>query len=289
MELNLTLKSNNRTLKITKGTSYEIVNIDGIEKSEFEINIVGNAQYDGSAVISKRIQKRPISITVDYKGENKEIERQKLISFFNPKNTGVLVVQYGEIERAIEYEIEDFSAPIINVHDDLSFTVDLICPNPYWRNIIESRINIALWKGMFHFPLIIPKNVGIIMGLREPSLIVNVNNVGDVKSGMIIEFKALGTLKNPSLFNVNTREFIKINKSMIAGEKITINTNVGKKKILQEFNGVISDILNYLDIIGGGDTFLQLDMGDNLFRYDADENLNNLEVSIYYNPYYLGV
>ena len=36
-------------------------------------------------------------------------------------------------------------------------------------------------------------------------------------------------------------------------------------------------------------TFLKLEVGDNLFRYDAEENINNLEVNIYYNPNYLEV
>ncbi len=289
MDIKLTLKSNNKTLEIAKDTPHKLLNIDGIERSELELNLVDNAHYDGSFLVSKRIRNRPISITVDYKGLNKEIERKKLISFLNPKNKGVLIVNYAETEKAIEYEIEDFNCPLTNIHDDLTFTVDLICPNPYWTDVELNKKQIALWKGDFHFPLVIPKTTGIIMGHREPSLIVNVTNTGNVKSGMIIEFKAKGTLKNPSLFNVNTREFIKINKSMIAGEKIIINTNVGKKKILQELNGIETDILNYLDITGGGDTFLQLDVGDNLFRYDADSNLDNLEVSIYYNNNYLGV
>lgn len=76
---------------------------------------------------------------------------------------------------------------------------------------------------------------------------------------------------------------------MVAGEKFIINTNYSKKKILQELNGITTDILNYLDIVGGGDTFLQLDVGDNLFRYNADSNLDNLEVNIYFSPQYLGV
>ena len=159
MEIKLMLKSNNKTLEITENTSYKLVNIDGIERSNLELNTVSNAQFDGSVVVGRRIQNRPISITVDYKGENKEIERQKLISFFNPKNKGVLIAEYGGIERAIEYEIEDFNCKLTNIHDDLSFTVDLICPNPYWRNILESKINIALWKGMFKFPLIMPSTV----------------------------------------------------------------------------------------------------------------------------------
>lgn len=285
-KFNIKLISNNKTLAIKSNTSYNLINIDGIEKAEFELNTVFNSHYDGSVVLSKRLKNRFISITADYKGINKESERRKLISFFNPKNSGVLIISYGDIERAIEYEIEDFNCKLVNINDDLIFTVDLLCPNPYLRNILESKINIALWKGRFKFPLIIPKDVGIIVGLREPSLIVNVNNTGDVKCGIIIEFKAKGSLRNPSLYNVNTREYIKINKEMVAGEVIKVNTNIGSKKITKVLSGVETNILNYIDL---NSVFLQLDVGDNLFRYDAEENLNNLEVSIYYNPYYLGV
>ena len=273
-------------LDISEDSPYKLIDIEGIEKSEFELNLVSNAQYDGSIVISKRLKNRPVSIVVDYRGVNKEIERQKLISFFNPKNSGILLITYGNIERAIKYEVEDFNCKLVNINDDLTFKVDFICPNPYLRNILEFKVNIALWKGQFKFPLIIPKDIGIIAGLREPSLIVNVNNTGDVECGVIIEFKALGTVNKPSLLNVNTGEYIKINKSMVVGEIIRVNTNIGSKKATKVLKGVETNILNYLDL---NSTFLQLDVGDNLFRYDAEENLNNLEVSIYYNPYYLGV
>ncbi|MCW6061440.1 phage tail family protein [Clostridium sporogenes] len=286
--LKLKLVSVNKTLELGN-ENYKISNIDGIEYPELELTINSNAHYDGSLITNKRVNKRYISIQSDYKGEGKEIERESLISFFNPKNKGKLIVDYCGLQRAIEYEVEKFNSKLINVYDDLSFIVDLTCPNPYWTDIELNKKQIALWKGDFHFPLVIPTNKGITMGHREPSLIVNVNNKGNVKTGMIIEFFARGTLSNPSLFNVNTREFIKINKGMVAGEKFIINTNVGKKKILQELNGATTDILNYLDIIGGGDTFLQLDVGDNLFRYNADSNLDNLEVNIYFSPQYLGV
>ena len=73
---------------------------------------------------------------------------------------------------------------------------------------------------------------------------------------------------------------------MKAGERIIVNTNYGQKKIQSTLNGETIDILNYMDL---SSTFLQLRTGDNLFRYDADSNLNNLQVNIYYNPKYLGV
>ena len=126
------------------------------------------------------------------------------------------------------------------------------------------------------------------MGLKQPSLIINAENDGDVETGIRIEFKARGTVTNPSLFNVETREYIKINKTMVDGEVIMVNTNYGKKKIESILNGVTTNILNLIDL-GMGDSFLQLDVGDNLLRYDADINMNNLEINIYFNPKYVGV
>lgn len=90
----------------------------------------------------------------------------------------------------------------------------------------------------------------------------------------------------PSLFNVNTREYFKINKIMEAGEVITVTTHFQNKRVELNKNGVISNAFNWIDFTS---TFLQLDPGDNLFRYDADEGIDSLEVDIYYNPQYLGV
>ncbi|MBD5643184.1 phage tail family protein [Clostridium botulinum] len=261
-------------------------NIDGISGLKNTIYSNKGMEQDGSTCVGSTLDDRNIVIQGSII-DNKEINREKLLSIINPKLKSKLIYIDGNIKKYVECIVE--TAPIIPKENNPKFQISLLCNNPYWKDYIDSKVNIALWKGDFHFPLVIPVNKGITMGHREPSLIVNVLNNGQVEKGMIIEFFARGTLKNPSLFNVNTREFIKINKGMVAGEKFIINTNYSKKKILQELNGVTADILNYLDIVGGGDTFLQLDVGDNLFRYNADSNLDNLEVNIYFSPQYLGV
>ncbi|EPY6492409.1 phage tail family protein [Clostridium sporogenes] len=261
-------------------------NIDGISGLKNTIYSSKGMGQDGSTNTGSTLDDRNIVIQGAIT-ENKELNREKLLSIINPKLKSKLIYIDGNIKKYVECMVE--TAPIIPKENNPKFQISLLCNNPYWKDYIDSKVNIALWKGDFHFPLVIPVNKGITMGHREPSLIVNVLNNGQAKTGMIIEFFARGTLKNPSLFNVNTREFIKINKGMVAGEKFIINTNYSKKKILQELNGVTTDILNYLDIEGGGDTFLQLDVGDNLFRYNADSNLDNLEVNIYFSSQYLGV
>ena len=164
--------------------------------------------------------------------------------------------------------------------------VQLFCPNPFWSDIDELKEEIALWVGDFEFPLIIPEDTGVEMGHRVSNLIMNVENNGDVECGMTIEFFCTGTVKNPSLFNVYTREFIKINQTFIAGDKIRITTQFANKRVELTRGGITANILHYIDL---NSTFLQLDLGDNVFRYNADEGMGNLEVSIYYKPQYLGV
>lgn len=124
------------------------------------------------------------------------------------------------------------------------------------------------------------------MGLRQPSLIVAIENKGAVPVGMKIVFTASGTVLNPEIIDVNTQTFFKINKTMVAGESITVNTNIGEKKIIGSLNGVELNYFKYRDL---DSTWLQLQTGDNLIRYDADANLDALQVSIYHNDKYLEV
>lgn len=158
--------------------------------------------------------------------------------------------------------------------------------DPYFYSKKEEKIDLAIWVENFSFPLEIPLETGIEMGYRSPSLIVNVINEGQESTGMKISFRASGTLKNPSLVNVNTYEFLKINTIMQPGDVIEISTYMRRKRVTLIRESVETNIFNLLDI---SSTFLQLDLGDNLFRYDADEGLDNLEVSMNFTPRLLGV
>ena len=93
-------------------------------------------------------------------------------------------------------------------------------------------------------------------------------------------------MSNPSLINVLTQEYFKVNKTLTAGEEIRINTNIGEKKIVGTLNGVSSNYFKYRDL---DSTWLQLAVGDNLFRYDADSGLDVLECYVYFYNRYLEV
>ncbi|MBU3216645.1 phage tail family protein [Clostridium estertheticum] len=251
---------------------------------------------DGKNYQGNTLDIMDISLEVALIGNTKEeLQRykNKVIKILNPKNgEGWLCYKNNINERKVKCIINKIPFfNIINSNRVYNGLISLTANNPFWTDLIEDKEEIALWKGDFSFSedgsdgfeLI---DDGIEIGHRELSLIVNILNSGDVECGMRIEFKALATLTNPNILNVNTGEYIKINKSMVAGEVISISTYFGSKKINSILNGVTTNIFNYIDFQS---TFLQLDVGDNLFRYNSDTGIDNLEVSIYYQQQYLGV
>lgn len=255
-----------------------------IEANHYSSNGMGQhgEYYTGSTLHTREVS---VSGYVSASFNDFKKIKRELMQIINPLHEFKIIKDGYMIKGYPTTTIRFAHDPTESLAGLYKFLIDFYCPIPFWNDEKETKAIISNWKGDFKFPLTIPQQ-GITMGHKSPSLIVNINNPGDVETGMRIEFKALGALRNPSLFNVNTREYIKINKSMVANEKIIINTNYGQKKIQNIKDGETKDILNLLDLTS---TFLQLATGDNLLRYDAEENLNNLQVNVYYNPKYLGV
>lgn len=271
-----------QSIEFSVWSPFFIQKIDGLNGLKNTIYTSKSMYEDGASYVASTIEARDITLN-GYILKDKEFNREKLIAILNPKLNGKLVYINRDIKKYINCRIEQ--SPVTTRDSVPRFLIHFYCLNPFWKEE-EIKTDIALWRGDFHFPLVIPVSKGIIMGHREPSLIINIKNNGNVTCGMRIEFRARATLENPSLFNINTREFIKINKVMKAGEKIIVDTNFGNKKIIAELNGVTTNAINYIDL---DSTFLQLDIGDNVFRYNADKNIDNLEVTIYKTPQYLGV
>lgn len=170
------------------------------------------------------------------------------------------------------------------------FKIDGEAHKSLFEDINETLKEAVVTRGYFHFPLIINTTdqdpPQIIFGIREPSLFVNVYNEGQVETGFKVILIANGMVKNPSIMNVNTQEFIKINKDLVAGERIEINTIVGERSIKGGIGKINQNYYKYRDFES---TWLQLAVGDTVFTYDADVGKESLDMLIYYNNKYLEV
>jgi len=280
--------SSGGSITLAYSRPFFIEQIDGTGAVQNILNTQKGVNQDGVTLLSKDLDIRQITLQGTILAYSKlEIMnyRKQMIQAFNPKLSGTLTYIYEGGQKIIPCEI--YMAPVFSGINFISekLLITLNCMSPYWEDLEQIRADIALWVGEFEFPLEIVSS-GIEMGMRQPSLIVDVDNTGDVECGMVVQFTALAALTNPSLLNVNTQEYIKINKTMVAGEVINISTGFGNKRITSSLNGITTNAINFIDL---NSTFLQLSVGDNLFRYNADTNIDNLVVALYFTPQYLGV
>lgn len=247
----------------------------------------------GVYVTGTSLETRDVSISgwVIAKTEAQMSERKKMLNtFVNPQQPIKLTYKQYDLEFLPNTSIKYSTTIVENNEVVCKFKIEGLCPDPLFKENTESRVSAATTTGMFHFPLIINKTQQspsqIVFGLRQPSLIINIYNGGSVRTGMKMVFKATGSVKNPSFIKVSTQEFFKINKTLVDGETVTVNTVIGEKKITGFLNGIESNYFKYRDL---DSTWLQLEVGDNLFRYDADENIDGLEVYVYFYNRYLEV
>lgn len=283
----------NTSLEITT-PPYYVKSFSGIDMLELTIITAQSFGQEGADVVNTIVNPRDMEISGQIKADtNQGIQRlrDKVEAVFMPHKELTITHYYGgKIKQIKCYAEKTAKFADTNVSTVKNYTVYLVAPDPYWKDVELTRVSIANWIAKFHFPMIIPRAEGIIFGLKSASLIADVYNKSNVEIGMEIRFEATGAVKNPQLFNINTREFIRlVNTEMEAGEVIVINTDPREKTIIQSKNGVEKNYIGKIDLAGGGNTFLLLRPGDNLFRYAADEGEANLQVFIYFRGVDTGV
>ncbi len=302
--LDITLECNGNTLSFgmsSTGTKREfgMTKIEGLESSDLEISTTDNALVDGSTVDGKRIKNRSVHIEATLRDDtNNADNRQRIIKFFNPKYTGTMTVNHSGTERTIDYELEGWTfVAKSNVHNRLAISVDLMCPDPFMKNIDNYGKNMASYTPLFAFPWrVLTEKVygtedpykgltlaGITSGYKTLNEQVLLTNDGDVPCGLQVKFiAARGTCTGPQITNVGTGEYMHVNIEMKKGDVLIVDTN-DRNQII-ELNDV--NVYQYIDRLSEP---FKLEVGDNYLEYDADENYSNLDVYLYYTPLYLGV
>lgn len=277
--LTLTLRSNGKTVAFGKEELHRIINVEGLDGSDYEIDISDNIFGYGGTINSRKIKKRPIVIEAECKNKTEtEDIRKNLISFFNPLHEGILIVNRNGVEKYIKYNVEKFQDKRKNLYDPLNFIVDLICPDPFFKDI-EIGNQISTWIGGWKFKFKLP-----FQFRKKGKPQKNIFNAGDVETPVKIAFK--GPAVNPKICNLTTKEFVRVKRTLTSDDILYINTEKGNKTIEIERNGTRKNAGNYIDL---DSTFFQLIPGDNLIEYSTENNLDPQSVELIYSNKYLGV
>lgn len=250
----------------------------GADGTEANITKTQSAGQDGTTITNASLADRPLQILGGIRGYSKEEMaeyRAELLRVFNPKLKGTLEYEYGDIKRQIRCRVE--SAPRFSrINRDYrmqEFLINLIAPNPYWTDEFESGEEIVTWIGGMTFPLKLPTAFA-----TKGTKIINIRNDGDVETPVKIEFR--GPATNPKI--ENNGEFIKVNRTILEDDVLTITTEFGNKRV--EING--ENAFNWIDL---DSVFWQLQPGDNIIKYTSDDEVEDATVKIAYKNRYLGI
>lgn len=175
------------------------------------------------------------------------------------------------------------------------FTAEFTCYNPMFFEVERSKSEFRHVDKRFHFPLTIPQETGIIIGVEELSVTKTIENTGDVKVGFIVVMKVInGVVKHPTLRNLTTGEQIKVFDSVVVDsfetkDYIIINTNNGEEDIYyyDSSEGKTKDLIGEITL---DSSFFQLQKGENIVMYEVDDSSKGqLEVTLYYDNQYFNI
>jgi hypothetical protein len=277
-------------------SGFAIKSIDGLGPSKANINTTELATNDGAIYNSSRIQYRNIVVSLIFL-ENSTIEDVRLLSYkyFPVKHEVTLTIETYNRNCKITGYVESNEPNIFSKQE--TCTISLICPNPFFYSIEDVDTTFYGSDPNFEFEFssemtdTYPIEFGIVNNLTKGVIYYE----GDIETGMTITIHSLGDATGLVIYNILTRETMAIDDDKLitltgggiqAGDDIIITTSKGKKGIVLLRDGVTTNILN---VLKRPIDWFQLSKGENVFVYDAETGLTNLQFNITSNTVYEGV
>lgn len=269
-------------LQLTQNPNYSITSVEGLPPPTANINTAVNANFDGSTYRSSRLNERNIVIMLAIEGDA-EANRINLYQYIKAKKQCTLYYQNGSRNVSIVGYVESLEIAIFGEKETAQ--ISIICPRPYFADVVQTILDMSATSAMFEFPFAIEEE-GIEFSTLAVATESIVQNLGDVETGAVIVFHATGTASNPVIYNLDTAEFFKVNIDMSAGDLLVISTIKGEKTVTAILSGIE---WNYINSMVQGSSWIQFESGANTMLYNADSHPENLECMISFSNLYEGV
>lgn len=280
-------------------TGIVVKKIEGLGPPTATINTTKVSSGDGEIYNSARAEKRNIVLTLAFMfSPTIETVRQTTYKYFPIKKPVTLLFETdNRICKTVGY-VETNEPDIFS--DEESTQISIVCPNSYFTGVGNQGTSIVTFYGSepnFEFPF---SNESLTEPLIEFGIIKNrqEENIwydGDTEVGIIIKMHALGEVRQITIYNVGTRETMKIDTDKVSeitgsgiknGDDVTISTVKGNKHIELLREGKTYNILNALD---RNTDWFQLSKGDNRFAYTCEYGAEDLEFKMEFETLYEGV
>lgn len=269
-------------LDLTNSPDYTVYKITGLNPPQATVNRSVNTTSDGSQINSVRLESRNIVIYVKLNGVIED-SRLNLYKYFPIKKTVTLYFKNDTRDVCICGTVELIECDLFSRSQVAQ--ISLICPSTYFRAVNDVCTYFSSVLPMFSFPFAISQT-GIEFSTIAEEVRKSIINTGDVETGVIIKMFTVGTVVNPTIYNVITREQIRLNMTLQESDTVIINTNVREKSITLTRDGVTTNIIGNMS---RNSDWFTLSAGDNVFTYSAESGQSNLQITFTNSILYSGV
>lgn len=267
-----------QSIKFSDRPPYVLTKIEGLGDLDADIQTQKAPYQDGETHIDTLFEPRYINMEISIVGENVDDLRRQLSKVMNPKVNGVLRYEEETIVKEIECINEHVPKyPTKNKFHHVAI-VDLIAPNPYWRDPQTVSRALRAYEGKFKLPTTFP----IEFGISGDTTILW--NEGDADAPVTIDIQ--GPVTNPQVINKTTGQYIRVNRSLSADEVLHIDTGRPRRVEIYRDGDTIENAMGYLD---HNSDFWELVVGANEIQYIADAGNADAIVAVAWQNRYVGV
>ena len=265
---------------IRNGIAIEKITSLSQQNAEFETT-KSNRQI-GEKLEAERVSPKTITIRGTLLGAC-DAMREQMVHVIAPLSEGKLI-----FNDTYELDVRVKTSPDIERYAaNAKFNFSLYAPYPYWRKAENTESTLVGLRGLFSFPWNISVPNPFAFSEYVEVGYVTVLNTGEAPAYWTVVLQALDEVVKPKIYNMETGEYVRILKTMEAGEQITISTEGDELTVtVTAADGTVSDGFPFLDVES---IPFKLAVGENYIKTDAEENTIALRASISFRPAFVGV
>ncbi len=279
-----------------------VLSVDGLGQVSADTNLTKLAGSDFYVKNSVSLKNRNVVFNLKYYGNDIEECRHTADKFFPVKKEINIVTKTTHRELLCTGIVEKNEPSIFS--NKSGCQISILCPDPFMYDVDMTTTPFGGIEPKFECPFI-PEDseivdsdgfdqfeVGNIRLVKDKT----VYYTGEAETGITVTIEATDNVRGFAMYNLNTREQLSINDSIIesitggtsicAGDKITICTIKAKKSATLLRNGITYNIINAL---GKTRDWFELTRGDNEFTYAATEGEYDMAIFIKHRVAYKGI
>ena len=251
---------------------------DGIDTIVVSHSEAQGINQVGSTFQSSNVQSRPVTINGLLVGNFQDTNKTRLLSVIRPDLSARLYADDYYLE------VRPTATPAIEPKPKFSrFQFSLLAAYPYWQKDASATATLSGVRKAFRFPWLINLTDPYRFGEEVTAQFINIRNNGQVPVPFTVTFTASDEVVNPKLIEASTNEYLLLNKTLVAGEKVVIEITHERTYVNSSVDG---ECRGALDL---GSSFYRLKVGDNVIKPEATSGKSNLKVNIDYSEEIVGV